>query len=76
MAGASALGLARHAADVGLIRLHHGATFTKEAAVIAGHGQPDAVRHEPCGLEGHAQDAGQLVRADALLAGGDQGDGL
>ena len=40
------------------------------------HRLADAVRHEPSGLDGHAQDAGELVGTEALLGRADERDGL
>lgn len=68
----SALGLPFKAADEGLIHFYDFASAAHWSHTDNTHGLTDAVSHEPCGLEGHAQGAGKLVAADALFAGAEQ----
>jgi hypothetical protein len=44
--------------------------------IAAAHRFTDTMRHEPSGFQGHAKAAVKLVRADALLASGDEEDRL
>src|SRR6185437_2086192 len=46
------------------------ATHRREIAVS--HRRAEAVRHEPSRFQGHAQDAGKLIAANALLAAAKQ----
>src|SRR5882672_2569727 len=63
-------------ADEGLIDFD-GATIRAERGEIArAHCLPDSVGHEPCRFESNSKSAVQLVRADPLLARGDQEDTL
>src|SRR5688572_20908321 len=52
-------------ADVGLVYLH---VAVQRAAVGSLHRQANAMVHEPRGFLRHAQGAGELVAADAVLA--------
>jgi hypothetical protein len=63
------------AADESLIRLDEHSFAAEWAGVInteIRHRLTDAMRQEPCGLQGDAEDAVQLVGAHALLAGTEQ----
>src|SRR5688572_19557267 len=57
-------------AYVGLVRFHDAAHAEQTAIVL--HRFPDAVRQEPSRFDGDAKHPAQLVRADALLASGNQ----
>ncbi len=65
-------------ADIGFVGFHVAATLTEleEVELVAAHGFADAVRHEPRALEADPERAVKLVAAHALLAAGDQEDGL
>ena len=59
--------------EVGFVGLHDAAHGRKHAIA---HGFADAVRHEPGGLESDAEGAVKLVARNALLAGGEERDGV
>lgn len=62
--------------DKGFVHFDGATAFPKHFKAIGLHGFADAVAHKPSGFQGYAEGAVQLVRADALLAGCDQEDGL
>lgn len=72
----SALGLVLGDADKGFVNLHGATTRAEGIQAAVFHRLTNAVRHEPSGLESNAKGAMQLVAADALLAGGNQENGL
>jgi hypothetical protein len=78
LAAMTAFAKASGLAEGGFVRFSNpaAARATEHIALTISHGQTDAMTHEPCGLEGHAQSAMELVSADAFLAGGDQVDRL
>ncbi len=53
-------------ADESLVNFNFSAEFASEEIIL--QGQPDAVKHEPCGLLSNIQSAGNLVAADPILA--------
>jgi hypothetical protein len=60
---------ARLAADVGLVGLHRAAARAQERSRLIGHCETETLCHDPRRLVGHANDAVNLVAADALLRG-------
>ena len=73
----TALGVGRGTTVDGLVDLDHAASTTQgRHEPVGAHGLTDAMRHEPCRLDGDPKHAVQLVAADALLAGAQQGDRL
>src|SRR5256885_615465 len=72
----TANGHALLAADIGLIDFNRATVRAERGKAALAHRFTNAVRQEPSGLDGQAQGARQLVRADALLAAGDQIHGL
>lgn len=76
MFAATRLGMLGHAgffANEGFVNFYN-ATKASQRAIM--HTLTDAVCQEPCGVVGDAQNAMQLVAADALLAGYHQVNGL
>jgi hypothetical protein len=69
VAGSLPLGLALDLAEEGFIGLDDRASAAHGLDADDSHGFPYSVRHEPRGLEGHAQGSTKLIRTDALLAG-------
>jgi hypothetical protein len=69
---AAALGLAFQTTDESFVGFHDLASAAQGANAGHAHCLADTVRHEPSGLEGHAQGPGKLVAGDALLAGAKQ----
>lgn len=63
-------------ADVGFVYLHCTTIRAERDHVAFTHRLADAVRHEPSSFDRDTQGALELIRADALLAGSDQEDGL
>ena len=60
----------RHAlftANVGLINLNRSAALPERGKVALTHGFTDTMRQEPGSLDGEAEGARELMRADALL---------
>ena len=67
LAGSKMFGRAVHLADLGFVGLNDFACTAHRDDADNLHGLSDAVRHEPRGLEGDAQDAMKLIAANALL---------
>lgn len=63
-------------ADEGFVGLDNAAIAAHRREIASAHCLADAMAHKPCGFQGHAQGAMQLVRADSLLAGRQQIDRL
>ena len=64
------------AAYVGFVALHDAPLTAKRFVTDRLHGFSDPHGHEPSGFQGDAHGPMDLVRADALLAGRDEVDGL
>lgn len=76
MAWAATDRLAGNLAVIGFVHFHYAAILTEQRTIITGHRQPNAVSHEPCGIQLNPQCPVQLVRAHAFLGTGNQDDRL
>ena len=82
LAGVSRLALLGAGGDVvlgtvvGLVGFHDAALAAHRREVAVAHRFADAVRHEPCGFQGHVQSAVKLVARNALLGRAEQVDRL
>ena len=76
LAQVTASAVAFDLAHVSFVNFDQTTTVAEVASGVIFHGLTDAVRHEPSGFESNTQSPVQLIRANALLAGGDQEDRL